>query len=352
VNAFPENGIEVTAVEREADRMTRATNGLLILSRSESEHLMDFAGYVEAVESGLRVAAEGGAVVPAALSINLAEGSFHVKGGALPMGDRLYVAIKSNGNFPGNPAERGLPTVQGTIYLADGRDGRPLAVMDSIGVTIARTGAATAVAAKYLARPDARTVLVCGAGVQGRIQLTAIKHACPIERALIHDINGDAAERLAREMAAGLGIAVNATADLGAARECDVIVTCTSSRRAFLTPDHVRPGTFIAAVGADNSDKQEIDPALFARSLVVVDSIEQAAEIGDLHHALMARAFERERVHASLAEIVAGRKPGRRRPDEIILFDSTGLGLYDVAAAARLYERAVERGVGQRLSLA
>jgi alanine dehydrogenase len=225
-------------------------------------------------------------------------------------------------------------------------------VMDSIGVTIARTGAATAVAAKYLARPDARTVLVCGAGVQGRIQLTAIKHACPIERALIHDINGDAAERLAREMATGLGIAVNVTADLGAARECDVIVTCTSSRRAFLTPDHVRPGTFIAAVGADNSDKQEIDPALFPRSLVVVDSLEQAAEIGDLHHALIAGAFERERVHASLAEIVAGRKPGRRRSDEIILFDSTGLGLYDIAAAARLYERAVERAVGQRLSLA
>jgi ornithine cyclodeaminase/alanine dehydrogenase-like protein (mu-crystallin family) len=326
------------------------SDGLLILSRAETERLMDFPGYVEAVESGLRAAASGDAILPPALSIELEDGSFHVKGGALPMSGRLYVAIKSNGNFPGNPGRRGLPTVQGTIYLADGRTGEPLAVVDSIGVTIARTGAATAVAAKHLARADARSVLVCGAGVQGHIQLAAIKHACPIEQGFIFDIDNEAAVALAERMTAELGIPVSATADLGTARECDVIVTCTSSRRAFLTPDHVRPGSFIAAVGADNSDKQEIDPALFTRSLVVVDSLEQCAEIGDLRHALVAGAFARQRVHASLAEIVAGGKPGRRRPEQIILFDSTGLGLYDVAAAARLYERALERGAGARLS--
>ena len=332
--------------------MASDSKGVLILSRAEGERLMDFAGYVEAVEAGLRAAAEGRAVAPPASSLEVEGGAFHVKGGALPMGDRLYVAIKSNGNFPGNPAKRALPTVQGTIYLADGRDGRPLAIMDSIGVTIARTGAATAVAAKHLARPNSRSVLVCGAGVQGRIQLKAIKHACPIEHSLIYDINGEAAAGLARQMADELGIAVSATADLGAARDCDVIVTCTSARRAFLTPDHIRAGTFVAAVGADNSDKQEIDPALFPRSTVVVDSLEQCAEIGDLHHALDAGTFAREQVHATLAEIVGGRKPGRRGADEITLFDSTGLGLYDVASAARLYERALEHAAGTRLSLA
>jgi ornithine cyclodeaminase/alanine dehydrogenase-like protein (mu-crystallin family) len=331
--------------------MTSKGDGVLILSRSEAERLMDFAGYVEAVEAGLRAAAEGRAVAPPASSLEVEGGAFHVKGGALPMGDRIYVAIKSNGNFPGNPARRGLPTVQGTIYLADGRDGRPLAIMDSIGVTIARTGAATAVAAKYLARRDARRILVCGAGVQGRIQLAAIKHACPIEQALIYDINREAADTLAGIATDELGLIASGTADLGAARDCDVIVTCTSSRRAFLTPDHVQPGTFIAAVGADNSDKQEIDPALFPRTTVVVDSLEQCAEIGDLHHALDAGVITRERVHATLAEIVAGQKSGRRRADEIILFDSTGLGLYDVAAAARLYERALEHRVGSQLSL-
>lgn len=332
--------------------MTSNCEGVLILSRSEVERLMDFAGYVEAVESGLRAAAEGRAFAPPASSLEVEGGAFHVKAGALSMSDRLYVAVKSNGNFPKNPGSRGLPTVQGTIYLADGRDGRPLAVMDSIGVTVARTGAASAVAAKYLARRESRVALVCGAGVQGRIQLTAIKHACPIERALIYDIDDRVAAALAREMAAALGISVTSTTDLRAARDCDVIVTCTSSRRAFLTPDHVRPGTFVAAVGADNSDKQEIDPALFRRATVVVDSVEQCAEIGDLHHALAAGAFARERVNATLAEIVAGKKPGRRRADEIILFDSTGLGLYDAAAAARIYESALARKSGTRLALA
>jgi ornithine cyclodeaminase/alanine dehydrogenase-like protein (mu-crystallin family) len=333
--------------------MTRTdATGVLVLSRGEIERLMSFGDYVEAVEAGFKAAAEGRAVAPPALSLGVEGGAFHAKGAALPRGERLYVAMKINGNFPENRARRGLPTVQGAIYLADASNGVPLAVMDSIGVTIERTGAATAVAARYLARRDARAAFVCGAGVQGRVQLRAVKHACPIERAWVFDLDAKAAATLAERMSAELGIPVTPAADLAGAPDCDVIVTCTSARRAFLTPDHVRPGTFVAAVGADNHDKQEIDPALFPRATVVVDSLEQCAEIGDLHHALDAGTITRERVHATLAEIVAGRKPGRGSAEEIILFDSTGLGLQDVAAAAVIYERALARGVGSRLSLA
>lgn len=328
------------------------TSGLLVLSRGEIERLMSFGDYVEAVEAGFKAAAEGRAVAPPALSLGVEGGAFHAKGAALPRGDRLYVAMKINGNFPENRARRGLSTVQGAIYLADGGNGVPLAVMDSIGVTIERTGAATAVAARHLARRDARTAFVCGAGVQGRVQLRAVKYTCPIERAWVFDLDAKAAAALAERMSVELGISVMPAADLASARDCDVIVTCTSARRAFLTPDHVRPGTFVAAVGADNSDKQEIDPALFPRATVVVDSLEQCAEIGDFHHALAAGSFARERVHASLAEVVAGRKPGRGNAEEITLFDSTGLGLQDVAAAAVIYERAIARGAGTRLSLA
>jgi len=326
--------------------------GVLILSRSEIDRLMSFGDYVEAVETGFKAAAEGRAVAPPALSLGVAGGAFHAKGAALPLGERLYVAMKINGNFPENRARRGLPTVQGAIHLADGGNGMPLAVMDSIGVTIERTGAATAVAARHLARSDARTAFICGSGVQGRVQLRAARHACPLERAFVFDIDRKAADALAERMSAELGIAVAAAPDLSGARACDVVITCTSARHAFLGPNQVGSGTFIAAVGADNHDKQEIDPALFARATVVVDSLEQCAEIGDLHHALAAGAFTRERVHASLAEIVAGQKPGRRNSKEITLFDSTGLGLQDVAAAALIYERALARGAGNRLSLA
>ena len=324
--------------------------GLLVLSRADIVRLMDYADYVDAIEAAFRAAVEGRAVAPPASALHVPNGSFHAKGAAL-LGDDAKVAIKLNGNFPGNPAANGLPTVQGVIYLADGVNGRPLAVMDSIEVTINRTGAATTLAARHLARRDSRVATVCGAGVQGRIQLAAIAAAVKLDRVHVWDINGQAADRLAQEMSVALKLDVRSAPDLSTVRQSDIVVTCTSARRAFLTPELVRPGTFISAVGADNSDKHEIDPRLYAASLAVVDSLEQAAEIGDLHHALEAGAVTRAHVHASLGEILAGTRPGRTDERAITLFDSTGMGLQDVAAAVAIYRRALEAGAGTRLSL-
>jgi len=325
-------------------------SGLLVLSRSDIIRLMAYEDYVTAVEAAFVAAQNGRAVAPPAAALHVPDGSFHAKGAAL-LGEGAVTAIKVNGNFPGNPAANGLPTVQGVIYLADGRNGRPLAVMDSTEVTINRTAAATTLAARHLARRDSKVATICGAGVQGRIQLVAIAAAARLERINVWDAQAEAAERLAREMSSTLKLDIRATADLSMARESDIIVTCTSARSAFLTPDLVRPGTFISAVGADNSDKQEIDPALYAASLVVVDSLEQAAEIGDLHHALVAGTVTTGHVHATLGEVLAGAKPGRRDPAAITLFDSTGMGLQDVAAAAAIYRRALDSGAGAHLSL-
>lgn len=326
-------------------------SGLLVLSRSDIARLMKYSDYVDAVEAAFRASVEGRAVAPPASALQVPDGSFHAKGAAL-LGDDAKVAIKINGNFPGNPAANGLPTVQGVIYLADGANGRPLAVMDSIEVTINRTGAATTLAARHLARADSRVATICGAGVQGRIQLSAIAATATLERVHVWDINVPAAERMAQEMSATLRLDVRATADLSPVRDSDIVVTCSAARKAFLTPELVRPGTFIAAVGADNPDKHEIDPSLYAGCLTVVDSLEQAAEIGDLHHALAAGAVTREHVHANLGEILAGAKPGRTDDRSITLFDSTGMGLQDVAAAVAIYRRAVDAGGGTRLSLA
>jgi ornithine cyclodeaminase/alanine dehydrogenase len=275
-------------------------------------------------------------------------GSYHAKGAAL-LGD--VVAIKVNGNYPDNPASNGLPTVQGVIYLADANNGRPLALMDSIEITINRTGAATTLAARHLARPDSKVATICGAGVQGRIQARALVEALKLERLYIWDSRADAAQALAAALARELGLPVEATPDLGVTRNSDVIVTCTSSRQAYLTPELVRPGTFIAAVGADNHDKQEIEPDLFPLATVVVDSLEQCAEIGDLHHALKAGTITRGDVQASLNDLIGGARPGRRGGQEITLFDSTGLGLQDVASAAAVYRRALAGGAGTRFAL-
>ena len=331
--------------------MRQNPGSLLILSRADVARLMDFPAYVDAVEAGFRAVASGHALGPPAAGFTVPGGSYHAKAAALLGGPDGIVAVKLNGNYPGNPAAHGLPTIQGVIYLADAGNGRPLALMDSIEITINRTGAATALAARHLARPGSRVATICGAGVQGRIQARAIARVVRLERMHIWDIRAEAAQVLADELSKELTFDIRPSTELAVARRSDVIVTCTSSRRAFLSPDLVRPGTFIAAVGADNPDKQEIDPALFGCATVVVDSFEQCAEIGDLHHALRTGAIGREDVRASLAELVAGSKPGRCNAEEITLFDSTGLGLQDVAAAAAAYRRALEAGIGEHVTI-
>jgi alanine dehydrogenase len=174
----------------------------------------------------------------------------------------------------------------------------------------------------------------------------------PLKQVFAFDVDADRARRFAREAAAESGLDVRAISDLPAAvRKSDVCVTCTPSRRAFLKPDCLPPGMFLAAVGADDHDKQELHPRILAENRVVVDVLEQCAQIGELHHALAAGLMTREEVHADLADLVAGRRPGRLRAAEIFVFDSTGIALQDVAAAAALYRRAAEAGAGRRIDL-
>jgi len=318
----------------------------LILSRRDVLELLTLHDCIDAVEQAFRLHADGRTLGPGVLGVPAADGGFHIKAAGL-IGERSYFAAKTNANFPDNPRRFGLPTIQGTVVLADASTGEPLAVIDSASVTALRTGAATAVAAKFLARREARTATIVGCGVQGEIQLAAIAAILPLQRAWVLDTDHARAEALAVRAEASLGFHVEAGRDLRAAlRDSDVCVTCTSSRRAFLTATDVAPGTFIAAVGADNRGKQELESALVASATLVVDVFEQCAEIGELQHALAAGLITRDRVHAELADVVAGRRPGRTRPDEITIFDSSGTALQDVAAAIAVYEKARAAGRG------
>jgi ornithine cyclodeaminase/alanine dehydrogenase-like protein (mu-crystallin family) len=225
--------------------------------------------------------------------------------------------------------------------------------MDSRDITSLRTAAATAVAAKYLGRQDSRIITICGCGNQGRIQLRALSRVCRLETAFAYDRDGERALRFSEDLTSDLGVSVKPVSDLAAAvRQSDICVTCTTSRQPLLGYGDVAPGTFIAAVGADNPQKQELHPSLMARSKVVCDILEQCAAMGDLHHALDAGLMTRANVHAELGEIVAGKKPGRESNEEVTIFDSTGMALQDVAAAAFLYEKAQRDGSGVRLDFA
>ncbi len=325
---------------------------ILVLTRQEIATLMNFSDYVTAVEDAFRLYEEDKALSPGVLDIDAQNGAFHIKAAGLQL-ERTYVAVKVNGNFSQNKSRFGLPTIQGAITLCDATNGSPLAFMDSIEVTINRTGAATAVGAKYLARPDSTVATICGCGEQGKIQLIALKHVLPIEQVYAFDLNEQTARTFALQMADQLNISVTPVTTLKeATRDSDVIVTCTTARQHFLSRETLSPGAFVAAVGADSHDKQEIDPQLLASNKVVVDILEQCARIGDLHHALKQEVMSKANVHAELGAIVAGRKPGRTSREETIILDTTGTALQDVAAAAVIYERAKRAGIGYMCNLA
>jgi ornithine cyclodeaminase/alanine dehydrogenase-like protein (mu-crystallin family) len=298
--------------------------------------------HLEAVERGLRAAARGEAAAPPPLALRGAGGSFHAKGASLSL-ERPYVALKLNGNVPGNPPA--LPTIQGAILLCDGTDGSLLAVMDSIEVTLRRTAAATALAARYLARPDSETLLICGCGMQAMAQIEALAKGLPLRRCFAWDRDGPRAEALAKAAGSAFGLEAEAIDAFEAVSTvCDVVVACTTAREPYLMPGHVGPGSFVAAVGADSPEKNEIHPELMATARVVVDVLEQCVEMGDLRHAVRAGAMRVEDVHAGLGALVMGEAPGRTAEDQIFVFDSTGTALQDVAAAAALYERACRKG--------
>ena len=322
-----------------------------LLTQSDLEHLLDVRSCIAAVEDAFRQRGEGRLSPSGVLGIHANGGGFHLKAALLEL-SRPYFAAKINANFPLNPSSHSLPTIQGLLVLFDASNGRVLAAMDSMTITTLRTAAASAVATRYLARAEAQTAAFIGCGAQARAHVAAIAAVCEMKLALVFDIDRKKSEQFAGEMRMLHTFEVRATDDLRhATAASDIVVTTTSSAKAFVGTGDISPGTFIAAVGADNEHKQEIDIALIQAGAVVVDDLDQCATIGDLHHALAAGVVTREGVRATLGDVVAGVRPGRLSDSEIVIFDSTGVAIEDVAAAALAYERALADDSGQLVQL-
>ena len=322
-----------------------------LLTRSDVERLLDIRSCIDGVRDAFRKKGEGEPCPGGILGVPVAGGGFHAKAAMLEL-SRPYFVVKINANFPENPSTRGLPTIQGVLVLFDARNGVPLAVMDSMAITTLRTAAATAVATSFLARREAHTATFVGCGVQARAHVAAISTVRELQRVYVSDLDEQKAARFAKEMQTLCAFEIQVATDLRrATRESDIVVTTTSAKKAFLARDYLSGGAFVAAVGADNEHKQEIEVDLLRTSVIIADDVEQCATIGDLHHALDAGAVTRRDVRASLDEVVAGVKPGRLTDDEIIIFDSTGVAIEDVAAAAIAYERALADGAGLAIRL-
>jgi len=324
------------------------TESTLLLTRSDVERLLTLSECIDGIEKAFRLRGEGKIPATGILGMRTRDGGLHIKT-AMMTTDRNYLVAKSNTNFPDNRQRFGLPTIQGVILLCDAENGRALAVLDSIDITIKRTAAATAVAAKYLARKNSSVATVCGCGEQGRAQLRALSVVLPVTKAFAFDLNNQASTSFLMELSRELNIDIQQAHDLSSAiAKSDVILTCTTATEFFVRKRDVTPGTFIAAVGADDAHKQEIDPELIASAKVAGDNLDQICSIGDTHHAIASGLIDKEDVYAELGEIVAARKVGRTDDNEIVIFDSTGVAIEDAAAAAIVYEKASAAAIGNR----
>ncbi len=318
---------------------------VLWLNGEEMERLLEMGEVIAAVEDAFREHGLGKVQMPPKVYLYFQEGDLRAMPAYIPSLDKAGVKIVNV--HPGNPT-RGLPTVMATYVLVSPETGAALAVMNATYLTDARTGAAGAIAAKYLARKDSKTLGLVGAGRQARTQLLAIAELFELERVLVASRTRRSAERFAGEMGNRLGIDIMAC-EVREACNADIVTTTTPAREPVVKDEWIAEGTHINAIGADAPGKQELDPKILRRAKIVVDAWEQAKHSGEVNVPLRNRMLFREDIHAELGEIVAGKKPGRESDEEITVFDSTGLAIQDVAAAALAYRLARERGVGVEL---
>jgi ornithine cyclodeaminase/alanine dehydrogenase len=313
----------------------------LVLSGKDLEKILTMELAIPAVERAFAAHGRGETVMPPKLYLPLEKYSGDFRAMPSLLGDAA--GVKWVNMHPENPRRFRLPAVMGVFILSDPETAFPLAVMDGTRLTAFRTGAAAAVASKYLAVPKPSTVGFVGCGTQARSILAAHRALYGSFRAIMADADPGAAEKFARE---GGGF----TASIDQAGSCDIICTTTPSRSPVLYRSYVGISTHINAMGADAPGKQELDPRLLQEATVVLDDLAQATESGEVNVPLHAGTYRREQIFGTLGEIVAGMKRGRVGT-EITIFDSTGLAIQDLALARVVFDEARRRGLGLEIDL-
>ncbi len=286
---------------------------------------------LRAIEDGFAALHRGDATVPPVGELLFPRGEAHIKYGAI-RGDDTF-AVKVATGFYDNP-RKGLPSSNGVMLLFDAATGTPRAVLlDEGRLTDIRTAVAGAVAAKYLAPKNIEAIGVIGTGIQARLQVEYLRRVTHCDRVFVHGRSAEAMDAYRSDMADKAFDVTPCATVSDVAAHANLIVTTTPSHSPLLMAGDIRPGTHITAVGADTAEKNEIDPAIFAKAdHVVADSLPQCATRGELHHALAAGAIGEARI-VELGAIVAGAAKGRQTAEEITVADLTGVAVQDIRIA-------------------
>jgi len=316
----------------------------LLLTEADVRSLLTMPIALEIVEDSLRQQGTGELVLHPRRRIKLPDNALlHYMAAADPV--RGYIGMKIY------TVARGVARFVVPLFLSTTGEMAALIEADALGQI--RTGAASGVATKYLANPNARTAAIIGTGYQARTQLEAVAAVRRLDRVRAFGRDPQRRANFCREMTERIGVAVEAASSgQDAVKGADIIITATSATKVVLESEWLAPGMHINAMGANWPQKRELDAASVARAdKIVVDSIEQSKmEAGDL---IQAFGEDEKRWNAvqELSQIVAGKAPGRTNPNQITLFKSNGIATWDLAAAARVYELAVTRNKGKTIPL-
>ena len=252
---------------------------------------------------------------------------------------------------PNNPRKYNLPSVMAIVVLVDPKNGNPISIMNGAYLTAMRTGAASGIATKYLARRESKILALIGAGVQARTQLMAIAEVLDLEEVRVCDKSAEAQKKFiekSREMYPFKFVGCKSENCVVGA---DVISTTTPSTTPILKNDWIEPGMHINAIGADAPGKEELDPLILKRAKIVVDDWAQALHSGEVNVPLTKGIITEKDIFGELGEIIAGKKPRRVTNDEITIFDSTGLSIQDVTIATKIFKKAKARKLGKWIIL-
>lgn len=326
---------------------------VLFLSRSNVESLVTMKEAIQAVERAFLEQHEGKAVCPKRLIISVDKHEGFVYYMPAYLGRMESLAVKIVTQFEGN-LKHGLPTILASILLNDPENGKPLALMDGMHITATRTGAASAVATKYLARKGSSVTGVLGTGGQARAQVRGLREVLKnLTRIKVFDILPKRAGEFADSVSRELSLTVEA---VGTSRRCvensDVIVLATTSRVPVLDGDWITVGAHINSIGVVGPDGRELDDKTIKKAKIVVDTMEGTlAETGDLIIPIKNGVISQDNIYAELHEIVSGEKPGRTSQTETTCWKGVGLALEDAAVAKMVYDKAKEEGIGKEMEI-
>jgi alanine dehydrogenase len=307
----------------------------LLLDRNAIKTLIRMSDVINVVEEAFRMCGEGRGKMPAKTYLSVEHGDFRAMPAALPG----CAGVKWVNVHPQNPS-LGLPSIMAILIYNDPETGYPLAIMDATEITAYRTGAAAAIASKYLARRDSHTIGIIGAGFQAHTQILAHAELFSSISINVSDISKAAVDRLMHSLPQ---FSIR-NCSIQEAVASDIVCTLTPSRSPIIKKEWIMAGTHINAVGADAPGKQELDPSILKKAVVVVDDLKQASTSGEINVPIQKGIYSIGEVYGTVAELVVGKKKGRTDNRVITVFDSTGIAVEDIAVAKLLFEKAQQVG--------